>query len=155
MCEDTLIEPLYEREHDAVPGPCQGRFMSKRISASSADCHRRLRRTISSGVAILLSLVATIAPLTAASSDSLRRMRRLKRSLRPLAVLVLRLFVIAAQTRRYLPDFASLIMKDCVIHLFHVWPNKSLEPTAAPLWGLARLLFRAAGLSGCGSALTR
>lgn len=21
MCEDTLIEPLYEREHDAVPGP--------------------------------------------------------------------------------------------------------------------------------------
>jgi hypothetical protein len=34
-------------------------------------------------------------------------------------------------------------------------PNKSLEPTAAPLLGLARLPFRAAGSSGCGSALIR
>jgi hypothetical protein len=46
-------------------------------------------------------------------------------------------------------------------------PNKSLEPkirtnyelfalrTAAPLLGLARLPFRAAGLSRCGSALIR
>jgi len=33
-------------------------------------------------------------------------------------------------------------------------PNKSLEPTAAPLLGLARLPFRAAGSSGCGSALS-
>jgi hypothetical protein len=31
----------------------------------------------------------------------------------------------------------------------------SLEPTAAPLSGLARLPFRAAGSSGCGSALIR
>jgi hypothetical protein len=29
-------------------------------------------------------------------------------------------------------------------------PNKSLEPTAAPFQGDARLLFRAVGLSGCG-----
>jgi hypothetical protein len=36
-----------------------------------------------------------------------------------------------------------------------MWPNKSLEPTAAPLMGLARLPFRAAGSSGCGSALIR
>jgi hypothetical protein len=34
-------------------------------------------------------------------------------------------------------------------------PNKSLEPTAAPLLGLARLPFRATGSSGCGSALIR
>jgi hypothetical protein len=34
-------------------------------------------------------------------------------------------------------------------------PNKSLEPTAAPLMGLARLAFRADGSSGCGSALIR
>jgi hypothetical protein len=34
-------------------------------------------------------------------------------------------------------------------------PNKSLEPTAAPLLGLARLPFRAAGSSGCGSAFIR
>ena len=34
-------------------------------------------------------------------------------------------------------------------------PNKSLEPTAAPLSGLARLPFRAAGSSRCGSALIR
>ena len=34
-------------------------------------------------------------------------------------------------------------------------PNKSLEPIAAPLSGLARLPFRAAGSSGCGSALIR
>jgi hypothetical protein len=34
-------------------------------------------------------------------------------------------------------------------------PNKSLEPTAAPLSSLARLSFRAAGSSGCGSALIR
>jgi hypothetical protein len=31
----------------------------------------------------------------------------------------------------------------------------SPEPTADPLLGLARLLFRAAGYSGCGSALIR
>jgi hypothetical protein len=36
-----------------------------------------------------------------------------------------------------------------------MWPNKSLEPTAAPLSGLARLPFRAAGSSGCGSAFIR
>jgi hypothetical protein len=36
-----------------------------------------------------------------------------------------------------------------------LWPNKSLEPTAAPLSGLARLPFRVAGSSGCGSALIR
>ena len=34
-------------------------------------------------------------------------------------------------------------------------PNKSLEPTAAPLFGLARLLFRAAGSSGCGLTFIR
>jgi hypothetical protein len=34
-------------------------------------------------------------------------------------------------------------------------PNKSLEPTAAPLSGLARLPFRATASSGCGSALIR
>jgi hypothetical protein len=34
-------------------------------------------------------------------------------------------------------------------------PNKSLEPTADPLSGLARLPFHAAGSSGCGSALIR
>jgi hypothetical protein len=34
-------------------------------------------------------------------------------------------------------------------------PNKSLEPTADPLLGLARLPLRAAGSSGCGSALIR
>ena len=34
-------------------------------------------------------------------------------------------------------------------------PNKSLEPTAAPLSGLGRILFQAVGLSGCGSALIR
>jgi hypothetical protein len=34
-------------------------------------------------------------------------------------------------------------------------PNKSLEPTAAPLLGLARLPFRAVGFSGCGSAFVR
>jgi hypothetical protein len=34
-------------------------------------------------------------------------------------------------------------------------PNKSLEPTATPLLGLARLPFRAAGSSGCGSAFIR
>jgi hypothetical protein len=34
-------------------------------------------------------------------------------------------------------------------------PNQSLEPTAAPLLGLARLPFRASGSSGCGSALIR
>jgi hypothetical protein len=34
-------------------------------------------------------------------------------------------------------------------------PNKSLEPTAAPLMGLARLPFRAAGSSACGSAFIR
>ena len=33
--------------------------------------------------------------------------------------------------------------------------NKSPELAAAPLSGLARLLFRAVGLSGCGSALIR
>ena len=38
---------------------------------------------------------------------------------------------------------------------FHPWPNKSLEPTAAPLLGLVRLPFRAAGSSRCGSALIR
>ncbi len=32
------------------------------------------------------------------------------------------------------------------------WSNKTLEPTAAPFTGLARLQFRAAGSSGCGSA---
>jgi hypothetical protein len=35
------------------------------------------------------------------------------------------------------------------------WPNKSLEPTADPLLSLVRLPFRAAGSSGCGSALIR
>ena len=43
-------------------------------------------------------------------------------------------------------------------HVFEddrLWPNKSLEPTAAPLMGLARLPFRATGSSGCGSALIR
>jgi hypothetical protein len=35
------------------------------------------------------------------------------------------------------------------------WFNKSLEPIAAPLSGFAPLPFRAAGSSGCGSALTR
>ena len=34
-------------------------------------------------------------------------------------------------------------------------PEKSLEPTAAPLPGLARLSFRAAGSRGCDSALAR
>jgi hypothetical protein len=34
-------------------------------------------------------------------------------------------------------------------------PDKSLEPTAAPLSGLARLPFRAAGSSRSGSALIR
>jgi hypothetical protein len=34
-------------------------------------------------------------------------------------------------------------------------PSQSPEPTAAPLSGLARLPFRAAGSSGCGSALIR
>jgi hypothetical protein len=43
-------------------------------------------------------------------------------------------------------------------HLFgerHLWPNKLLEPTAAPLPGLAQFPFRAAGSSGCGSAFIR
>jgi hypothetical protein len=34
-------------------------------------------------------------------------------------------------------------------------PNQSLEPTAAPLLGLARLPFRAVGSSRCGSAFIR
>jgi hypothetical protein len=34
-------------------------------------------------------------------------------------------------------------------------PNKLLEATAAPLLGLARLRFRAAGASRCSSALVR
>jgi hypothetical protein len=34
-------------------------------------------------------------------------------------------------------------------------PNKSLEPTAAPLSDLARIPFRAVGSSRCGSAFIR
>ncbi|MEO7300269.1 MAG: hypothetical protein ABI042_17020 [Verrucomicrobiota bacterium] len=39
------------------------------------------------------------------------------------------------------------------LQMSELLPDKSLEPTAAPLSGLAWLFFRAIGLSGCGSDL--
>jgi len=51
------------------------------------------------------------------------------------------------------PDYSRPITVDEVFQ--PEFRPSTLEPTAAPLWGLARLPFRAAGSSGCGSALIR